>query len=142
MLLGKVFDAIEEREAATGRKALVILSGDHGQEFNENLHNYWGHSSNFSKAQIRVPLVVRFPGGDDAGKVLGHRTTHYDVVPTIMGRYLGVENEPEVYSLGYDLTDSVADRRWHIAGANLNYAFVTPGDTDSGEGWGGGTECL
>ena len=129
LLLGKVFDAIEEREAATGRKALVILSGDHGQEFNENLHNYWGHSSNFSKAQIRVPLVVRFPGGDYAGKVLSHRTTHYDFVPTIMGRYLGVENEPEVYSLGHDLTDSVADRRWHIAGANLNYAFVTPGDT-------------
>lgn len=129
VLLGKVFDAIEKREAATGRKALVILSGDHGQEFNENRHNYWGHSSNFSKAQIRVPLIVRFPGGDDAGKVFGHRTTHYDFVPTIMGRYLGVENEPGAYSLGHDLTDSIADRRWHIAGANLNYAFVTPGDT-------------
>lgn len=129
VLLGKVLEAIERREAETGRKALVILSGDHGQEFNENRHNYWGHSSNFSKAQIRVPLVVRFPGGEAAGETFAHRTTHYDFVPTIMGRYLGVENAPEVYSLGYDLTDSVADRGWHVAGANLNYAFVTPGDT-------------
>lgn len=128
-LLGLVFDAIERREQETGREALVILSGDHGQEFNENHKNYWGHSGNYSRAQIQVPLAVKFPGGADVGNSYGHRTTHYDFVPTLMGRYLGVENSPETYSLGYDLADVSANRGWHISGSNLNFAFITPGDT-------------
>lgn len=128
-LLGEVFAAIEKREEETGREALVILTGDHGQEFNENKKNYWGHSGNYSTAQIRVPLAVRFPDRVDAGKEYVHRTSHYDFVPTLMGRYLGVNNAPETYSFGYNLTDTVADRGWHISGSNLNFAFITPGDT-------------
>lgn len=46
-----------------------------------------------------------------------------------MGRYLGVTNSPESYSFGYDLTDTAADRGWHVSGSNLNFAFITPGDT-------------
>ncbi len=128
-LLGEVFAAIENHERATGREALVILTGDHGQEFNETGKNYWGHSGNYSKSQIGVPLAVRFPGGSEAGKVYTHRTTHYDFVPTLMGRYLGVTNSPESYSFGYDLTDTAADRGWHVSGSNLNFALITPGDT-------------
>ena len=35
---------------------VIIITGDHGQEFNENKKNYWGHGSNFSDWQIKVPL--------------------------------------------------------------------------------------
>lgn len=128
LLLGKALDAIARREASTGRKAVVIVTGDHGQEFNENRHNYWGHSSNFSLSQIGVPLIVSLPGVTEKGGVYGHRTTHYDFAPTLLGRYLGVVSPAETYSVGRDLTDSES-RGWHIAGANLNFAFVIPGDT-------------
>lgn len=128
-LLGKVFDAIAKRETETGRRALVILTGDHSQEFNENHHNYWGHSGNYSKAQIKVPLAIRFPEGTHRGETFTHRTTHYDFSPTILSRYLGIDSKPEIYSFGHDITNAAADRRWHITGANLDYAFITPGDT-------------
>jgi len=127
ILVGKVLDAISGHEVATGRHAVVILTGDHGQEFNENKHNYWGHSSNFSLAQIGVPLAVRFPEGG-RGQRCGHRTTHYDFAPTLLGRYLGVKSPYEVYSVGTDLADAKS-RGWHFAGSNLNYAFVAEGDT-------------
>lgn len=128
-MLGEVLEAIANRERLTGRPALVILSGDHGQEFNENHHNYWGHSGNYSNAQIMVPLVVRFPGGAHSGETFAHRTTHYDFVPTLMARFLGVENDAADYSIGHDLIEGVSGREWHISGSNLNYAFITPGDT-------------
>lgn len=127
ILVGRALDAIARHQEATGRKAVVILTGDHGQEFNENRHNYWGHSSNFSLAQIGVPLVVSLPG-DTIGRTLSHRTTHYDFAPTLLSRYLGVKTPSDRFSVGTDLADTTS-RGWHIAGANLNFAFVIPGDT-------------
>lgn len=105
---------------------IVLISGDHGQEFNENKHNYWGHNSNFSAAQLGVPLIAHFP--QQAAGRYTYRTTHYDLVPTLLSRYLGVCNDPRDYSMGKLLSDS-ADRSWQVVGSNLNYAFLLPGDT-------------
>ena len=76
-----------------------------------------------------MPLAIRFPEGTHRGETFTHRTTHYDFSPTILSRYLGIDSKPEIYSLGHDITNAAADRRWHITGANLDYAFITPGDT-------------
>lgn len=105
---------------------VLIITGDHSQEFNENHRGYWGHNSNFSLHQIGVPLVCYFPG-QPAGRFT-HRTTHYDIVPTLMRRYLGVSNAPGDYSMGHDLDDR-QPRSWHVVGSNLNYAFIVGGDT-------------
>lgn len=105
---------------------VLIITGDHSQEFNENHQGYWGHNSNFSQHQIGVPLVCYFPGRP--GGRFTHRTTHYDIVPTLMRRYLGVTNAPADYSMGHDLDDR-QPRPWHIVGSNLNYAFIIGGDT-------------
>jgi membrane-anchored protein YejM (alkaline phosphatase superfamily) len=81
---------------------VVILTGDHGEEFMEK--GRWGHASEFSEEQVRVPLVVRAPGGKAA--VVDRMTSHLDLAPTVM-TLLGVTNPPEDYSLGYDLFGSV-----------------------------------
>ena len=124
ILLGRVYDALEKQGLMDN--TIVIISGDHSQEFNENHRNYWGHNGNFSTYQIGVPMIWHIPGMQ-AHKYT-HRTTHYDMVPTLMKEYLGVENNPSDYSMGRIITDKTP-RLWHVVGSNLNYAFIIKGDT-------------
>ena len=44
-----------------------------------------GHNSNFSDAQIGVPLIAHFPKQES--KQIKYRTTHYDIIPTLMHDY-------------------------------------------------------
>ena len=108
------------------KNTAIIITGDHAQEFNENKKNFWGHNGNFSRHQSMVPLICHFPN-EKAGK-FKHRTTHYDIVPTVMSRYMGVKNPTEDYSSGHDLQDKQS-RDWHVVGSELNYAFIVEGDT-------------
>ena len=119
-IIEQVFDALEKYNMVDN--TIVILTGDHGQEFNENKKNFWGHNGNFSTSQIAVPLVCHFPGREP--EIFTHRTTHYDLVPTLMKNYLGVDNDLSDYSMGFLLDDN-SNRHWHIVGSELNYAFIT-----------------
>ena len=123
-MIGEVLKALDEGGHLDN--TIVILTGDHSQELNENHRNYWGHNSNFSVNQTGVPLVCHFPGAEAAK--YKHRTTHYDIVPTLMSHYLGVRNPADDYSMGRSLHDTTP-RRWHLVGSNLNYAFIIGGDT-------------
>ena len=109
---------------------LIIITGDHAQEYNENHKNYWGHNSNFTKYQIGVPLIVHSPSDirHQTSAVYKHRTTHLDFVPTLMHDYLGVTNPIDDYSNGRLLSDTTP-RLWHYAGNELRYAFIVEGDT-------------
>lgn len=127
-IVGRLLQALEDEGLA--ENTIVIITGDHGQEFNENKKNYWGHNGNFSRWQVAVPLIARFPNGLD-GKTtdrIAYRTTHYDLVPTLMREALGVSNPPSDYSAGHLLSDSCS-RSWHVVGSELNYAFIIGGDT-------------
>lgn len=120
-LIGMVLQALEEKDQLFN--TIVLITGDHGQEFNENHKNYWGHAGNYTKYQIQVPLILHYPHCDP-GTVLTHRTTHYDIVPTLLWLALDVANPPSDYSMGTFLGDT-ASRGWHIVGNDLNYAFIT-----------------
>lgn len=142
LMLGDLFRALEEQGVADN--TIVMITGDHGQEFNENHKNFWGHNGNFSKWQIGVPLICRFPGqwGDNDRHKPGrrtYRTTHYDIVATLMNEALGVTNPIEDYSMGHLLSDR-RSRTWHVVGSELNYAFIAGGDTIIEKTAGGGLE--
>ncbi|MDD2850486.1 MAG: sulfatase-like hydrolase/transferase [Desulfuromonadaceae bacterium] len=119
MLVGRVLNTLKERKLLDN--TIIVITGDHGQEFNENGKNYWGHNGNFSRAQIGVPLIVRIPGAQQ--RVYEHRTTHFDIVPTVLTLALGVTTPIEDYSMGHLLTDSTP-REWHIAGTQENFAVI------------------
>ena len=104
------------------KNTIVIITGDHGQEFNENHKNYWGHNGNFSQWQIHVPFLMYEPHTEQS-KRFSHITTHYDIAPTLMKRYLGVKNPTADYSMGFDICDTVC-RFPHIVGDHVNYGFV------------------
>lgn len=99
VLIGRVIDILEK----SGRleNTIVIITADHGEEFNDSNLNYWGHNGNFSKAQIQIPLMVYWPGMKS--EEISYRTTAYDISATLMKRVLNVQNPVEDFSVGKDL---------------------------------------
>ncbi len=56
---------------------------------------------------------------------ISHRTSHYDIVPTLMRRMLACDNAFSDYSSGQDLYDG-PQWDWLVAGSYYNYAVLEP----------------
>ena len=98
-LIGRVLERLE-RDGLL-EQTVVVVTGDHGQEFNENGLNFWGHDGNFSRFQVAVPLVVHWPGWEPAA--YSHRTSHYDLVPTLFEELFACTSDPQDYGVGHHL---------------------------------------
>lgn len=121
----KVLDKL--KESGDLENTLVIVTGDHGQEMNDNKLNFWGHNSNFTDAQVNVPFAIFGPGVDAAKMQWSSEalTSHQDVVPTLMKHYLGVTNDVKDYSVGEDLLGDAVKRDWIISSNYSGYAIIT-----------------
>ncbi len=100
-LVGQVLDRLAVKGLL--ESTVVVITGDHGQEFNDNRLNYWGHNGNFSPWQTRVPLVIHWPGREP--QRISRRTSHFDIAPTLMQELLGCRNDMRDYSSGKHLID-------------------------------------
>ena len=120
-LIGQVLTDLDSRGLADN--TVVMISSDHGEEFNENGDGITGHGSGYSRQQLGVPMLVAWPGVEPA--VHTHRTSHYDVAPTLMRRLLACNNDYSDYSSGKDLFDGQS-WDWLIAGSYYNYAVLEP----------------
>ncbi|EGR1891024.1 DUF3413 domain-containing protein [Vibrio vulnificus] len=121
----KVLDKL--KESGDLENTLVLITGDHGQEMNDNKLNFWGHNSNFTDAQVNVPFAIFGPGVDAAKMQWSSEalTSHQDVVPTLMKHYLGVTNDVKDYSVGEDLLGDAVKRDWIISSNYSGYAIIT-----------------
>ncbi len=97
---GRVLAYLEREQLL--EDTLVILTGDHGEEFME--HGRWGHNSEFVEQQVRVPLVLWVPG--QAARELSGMTGHVDLTATVLP-LLGVVSPAADYTLGRDLLGDV-----------------------------------
>lgn len=124
-LVNRVFEQLEQ--SGDLDNTLVIVTGDHAQELNDNKLNFWGHNSNFTNAQIQVPFIMFGPGihSEDQKWTRDMITSHEDVVPTIMKNYLGVINDVKDYSTGEDLLAQPANRNWVLSSSYGSYAVIT-----------------
>lgn len=102
---------------------IIVITGDHGEEFNDNHLGYWGHTSNFLRYQVQTPLIVYSPG--NAPQVFTHKTSHFDIVPTLMTQVLGCRAELSSYSVGKNLLDK-SSRSYLIIGSYVDYGIVEP----------------
>lgn len=102
ILIGKILDILRDKKLLSN--TVVVVTSDHGDEFNDSGLNYWGHNGNFSRAQIKIPLVMYWPGIN--AQVVKHRTTAYDVSATLLKRVLTAQNPLEDFGVGQDLFDS------------------------------------
>lgn len=118
-LIGKVLQQLEEKGVLD--HTIVVITSDHGQEFNDNKKGYWQHGGNFSDYQIHVPMMIF--DASKPPKTYAQQTLHYDIAPTVMQHYLGVKNDAADYSFGHDLYDPIT-RTSFICGYNQRYAII------------------
>lgn len=98
-LVGKVLEKLHAQGLMDN--TIVVITGDHGQAFNDTGLGFWGHNGNYTRYQTKVPLVVHWPG-KGSGHV-DYFTSHFDIAATLMKRVLGVENAFDATSVGRDL---------------------------------------
>jgi membrane-anchored protein YejM (alkaline phosphatase superfamily) len=120
-LVGEVLDDLRRRKLL--ESTVVIVTSDHGMEFDENGQGFTGHGTAFSEYQIHTPLVMRWPGRAP-GRV-GRRTSHNDVAPTLMAGLFGCTNPPADYASGQDLFGD-GQWEWLIAASYADYALIEP----------------
>jgi len=101
---------------------IVIISTDHGEEFNDNKAGYWGHGSNYTQYQTRVPLIFYAPGRES--RQLTRPTGHIDVVPTLLEEFLGCRNAIGDYSNGQNLFKNISGVRSFVVGSYVSHAFI------------------
>lgn len=116
----KVLDAISENSLLDN--SIVIITSDHGQEFNENNLNYWGHASNYSTYQVQVPLIIHWPG--KGSRKFKHLTTHYDLMPTLLSRVFNCKNSFADYSIGNDLFNMNRNIQFILLGSYANMGII------------------
>lgn len=123
-LLQKVYD--ELKQSGSLDNTLIIITGDHSQEMNDNKLGFWGHNGNYTDAQTKVPFII--VGAKDLQHIsdnINKFTSHEDVVPSIMRHYLHVKNDITDYSIGYDLFSPIMDRDWLLMSNYSSYAVRT-----------------
>lgn len=67
-------------------RALIIVTADHGEEFWE--HGGFEHGHSLHREVLEVPLIFKYPGADNAGKVGSGYVSTMDIFPTV-GEFLG-----------------------------------------------------
>ena len=80
-------------------RAYVVLTSDHGEELME--HGGWNHGNNLYDHQLHVPLLIRKPLAEDAGRRMGPLVSLIDLMPTLVN-VAGIEAPPGV--LGRDFS--------------------------------------
>ncbi|HSM12777.1 MAG TPA: sulfatase [Thermoanaerobaculia bacterium] len=78
--IGRLYDELRRRQLLD--RTLVVVTADHGDEFLE--HRRFGHSNNLFDTTLRVPLIVRPPGGRPGGERRAAPASLVDLVPTLL----------------------------------------------------------
>ena len=78
-MLGELFEGLERAGVLEG--AIVVLTSDHGEEFQE--HGQWLHGNGLYEETLRVPLIVRAPGALP-GRRIARPVSLLDVAPTLL----------------------------------------------------------
>jgi uncharacterized protein len=117
---GQIARVIEHlRRSGLLDQTIVIVVGDHGEEFMER--SRWGHSAEFNRFQTSTPGVIYVPG--QAPRVIDGITSHLDLPATLLP-LLGVSNPAADYSLGGNLLDPKFHRDYAVAADWNRIAYI------------------
>jgi arylsulfatase A-like enzyme len=79
-------------------QCMIALTSDHGEEFYE--HGGWWHGATLHEEQVRVPLLIKLPGGLSGELKVETLTRSIDVTPTILA---AVDVDKPAFMKGRDL---------------------------------------
>lgn len=120
-LLGEVLKGLEQSGAL--ERTVVLITGDHGESFNEHGKNYWGHGSNYSPEQTQVPVVLHWPKA--MPKPVARRTAHADLPVTLLETLFQCQAEEYAYSLGTSVFKA-RNKDWVVSGSYVGEAVLFP----------------
>ena len=123
-LVGEIVNTIDS--LGQFYNTVVLVTTDHGESFNDNHANYWGHGSNYTRYQVQVPLVYRAPGRP-AGEIT-YATSHTDIPITLLQDQFGYSSDPRVVGTGRNLFEPSPSPRTFVIGSYVNHAIVTEQD--------------
>jgi uncharacterized protein (TIRG00374 family) len=104
--LGQLFAWL--KQAGLYEDTLIVLTGDHGEEFQE--HGGWWHGETLYEELLRVPLIVKYARGARTGTEVAEVARSLDIAPTVVdalglsipstwqGRSLWSATEPPAYT--------------------------------------------
>ena len=115
-LLDRQIERIVNRLKQLGlyKKTLIVLTGDHGEAFNQHPNNLTHSRLSFDE-NLRVPAILHLPGVLLPREVTAH-TSHVDLLPTMLD-ILGVPYEPRLFQ-GESLARDGSTRRYTFAAGN------------------------
>jgi hypothetical protein len=91
--IGRIVKALQDR-GEYGR-TVIVVAGDHGEEFGELGH--FGHCSSFNRFQTQTFGVLHLPG--ETPRLVNHVTSHVDFVPSVL-IWMGITNALGDYTTG------------------------------------------
>lgn len=79
----RAVEAVLEALKASGlyEDSVIVLTSDHGEQLGD--HGMMNHGRSLHIEELKVPLVVRLPGGRRAGRRIGPWVRLIDVLPTL-----------------------------------------------------------
>ena len=83
--IGAFIDSL--KSAGIANESMVVVTADHGESMTD--HDRWFCHGNLYEHDLRVPMIVWAPGRVKPGTRIDARTTHLDIVPTLLD-YAGV----------------------------------------------------
>jgi arylsulfatase A-like enzyme len=103
--IGSLFDGL--RNAGLWDHTMVVVVGDHGEMLGE--HHQVAHQFSLYRAVRHVPMVVRWPGASDGGRVVDSVVRLEDLFPTVLEACgLPVPEDIDGASLAHGLEGRVA----------------------------------
>lgn len=139
------FASFVDELRASGRldDLYLVFTADHGEELFE--HRGWDHGHNLFAQQLRVPLMIRRPGGEEA-RVVTNVVSLIDLMPTLLA-IAGIEGPARLQGrdfsalLDRDLAGegeasratATSDRPSLHAIRTTDYKLIM--DIDTGETW-------
>ena len=79
--LGRLVEGLERR--GLFENTVLVVTSDHGESLTERESCYFSHDPFLFEETLKVPLVIRFPGGRYGGAVVDALARGVDVLPTL-----------------------------------------------------------
>jgi arylsulfatase A-like enzyme len=111
--LGRFFATLRERGHYDD--ALILFTSDHGEYMGESTRSdrYFHHGGTLFDSEVRVPLVVKFPGKRYAGSRVERVVSLVDLAPTILAVASGRADHFDGYDLRLALSEEGAGHGEH-----------------------------
>ncbi len=100
--------------------AIVIITADHGEGLRQREARFGGHGG-LNEEGLRIPMLVRLPGGERAGERIDSLVSLIDIVPTVL-ELAGLEADDRLPGRSLLGPERPADEWVYAARTNLRAA--------------------